>query len=265
MHNKRIITCTLLFLVPFFSCFEINLRPKTFLIQKALKELNAVLCTFEPCIIMLQHVAVGVDEGRNNGPQILINWHQQNAPVLLPAHFMIPPPWGTLLTTLTLANLLPTQCHTHCLPSAWYIEKQFSSVKKTLPQTAGCHQKLLWQTQARSRLQMSFPDMVSDSLCRNSLVLQTSCCISCVAGWSHGWSCREKCLMWRLWAGGITGGLLLWDWLDVLLMLVKRPQLTSQTTALDDNFCSYQGNCILPQNFKHQWHCVVYTTLSTGP
>ncbi len=33
--------------------------------------------------------------------------------------------------------------------------------------------------------QMSFPETVSDSLCRNSLVMQTDCCSSCLGGWSQ--------------------------------------------------------------------------------
>ncbi len=32
-------------------------------------------------------------------------------------------------------------------------------------------------------MQMSFPETVSDSLCRNSLVMQTDCCSSCPGGW----------------------------------------------------------------------------------
>ena len=32
---------------------------------------------------------------------------------------------------------------------------------------------------------MSFPEMVSDSLCRNSLVVQTHSFISCLGGWSQ--------------------------------------------------------------------------------
>ncbi len=34
-------------------------------------------------------------------------------------------------------------------------------------------------------MQMSFSEMVSDSLCRNSLVMQTDCCSSCLGGWSQ--------------------------------------------------------------------------------
>ncbi len=33
-------------------------------------------------------------------------------------------------------------------------------------------------------MQMSFPETVSDSLCRNSLVMQTDCC-RCLGGWSQ--------------------------------------------------------------------------------
>ncbi len=34
-------------------------------------------------------------------------------------------------------------------------------------------------------MQMSFPETVSDSLCRNSLVMQTDCCSSCLGSWSQ--------------------------------------------------------------------------------
>ncbi|XP_047667371.1 ribonuclease inhibitor-like [Tachysurus fulvidraco] len=34
-------------------------------------------------------------------------------------------------------------------------------------------------------MQMSFPEMVSDSLCRDSLVIQTDCCSSCLGVWSQ--------------------------------------------------------------------------------
>ncbi len=34
-------------------------------------------------------------------------------------------------------------------------------------------------------MQMSFPEMVSDSLCRNYLVMQTDCYSSCLGGWSQ--------------------------------------------------------------------------------
>ncbi len=33
-------------------------------------------------------------------------------------------------------------------------------------------------------MQISFPETVSESLCRHYLVMQTDCCSSCPAGWS---------------------------------------------------------------------------------
>ncbi len=34
-------------------------------------------------------------------------------------------------------------------------------------------------------MQMSFPETVYDSVCRNYLVMQTDCCSSCLGGWSQ--------------------------------------------------------------------------------
>ncbi len=34
-------------------------------------------------------------------------------------------------------------------------------------------------------MQMSFPETISDSLCKNDLVMQTDCCSSCPGGWSQ--------------------------------------------------------------------------------
>ncbi len=46
-----------------------------------------------------------------------------------------------------------------------------------------CNQvKTLMRTKS---MQMSLPEMVSDSLCRNSLVMQTDCCSSCPGVWSQ--------------------------------------------------------------------------------
>ncbi len=67
-------------------------------------------------------------------------------------------------------------------------------------------------------IQMSFPETVSDSLCRNSLVMQTDCCSSC-PGDCLRQSWRWRYWMWRSWAGVVTRGLRLWGRLDVLDVL----------------------------------------------
>ncbi len=49
--------------------------------------------------------------------------------------------------------------------------------------TTNCSQvEILMRT---TSMQMSLPKTVSDSLCRNSLVMQTDCCSSCPGGWSQ--------------------------------------------------------------------------------
>ncbi len=117
-----------------------------------------------------------------------------------PAHTITPPPpWATRSTALTSANRSPTRRHTRCLPSALYSENRDSSVKRTPLQSARRHRiwafahssRLLRRTAVRSR----DPDeddehadelpWVSDSLCRNYLVMQTDCCSSCLGGWSQ--------------------------------------------------------------------------------
>ncbi len=66
-----------------------------------------------------------------------------------------------------------------------------------------------------------FPETFSDSLCRNSLVMQTDCCSSCPGGCLR-WSKRWRCWMWRSWPGVVTHGLRFWGRLDVLPNSLKR-------------------------------------------
>ncbi len=101
---------------------------------------------------------------------------------------------------LTSANRSPKRRHTRCLPSALYSENRDSSVKRTPLQSARRHRNVSIclhksvtmmncsqvETPMRTTsMQMSFPEMVSDSLCRNTLVMQTDCCSSCPGGWSQ--------------------------------------------------------------------------------
>ncbi len=65
-------------------------------------------------------------------------------------------------------------------------------------------------------MQMSFPETVFESFCRNYLVMQTDCCSSCPGGWS------QTILAWRSWAGVVTRGLRLWGRLDVRPNSLKR-------------------------------------------
>ncbi len=94
----------------------------------------------------------------------------------------------------------------------------------------------MWTTS----MQMSLPETVSDSLCRNSLVMQTDCCSSCPVDWSQT---ILEVKMWRSWAGVFTRGLRLCGRLDVLpnslkriwrRLMVEKWTLNSRPTALVD-------------------------------
>jgi hypothetical protein len=105
---------------------------------------------------------------------------------------------------------------------------------------------------------MSFPETVSENLCRNSLVVQTHSFISCLVGWSVE-SCRLRSQMWRSWAGVVTHGLRLCGrsyskmTLDVAYNREVNIQFSGNISG--GHSCSQHANCTLPQNLRHLWHC----------
>ncbi len=119
------------------------------------------LCTdpynMGPCIIMLQHEVMVVDEWHNNGPQDLVTVSLciQNAinkmhlcslsiTYACPYHNPTATMGHTRSTTLTSANHSPTRHHKCSLPSALYSENRDSSVKRTPLQSARRH--WMWAT-----------------------------------------------------------------------------------------------------------------------
>ncbi len=114
-------------------------------------------------------------------------------------------------------------------------------------------------------MQMSFPETVSDSLCRTSLVMQTDCCSSCAGGWS------QTILEVKMLDVEVPG------WCGYTWSAVVRPvgctakfsetpletaygremniQLTGNSSG--GHSCSQHVNCTLPQNLRHLWHCAV--------
>ncbi len=117
-----------------------------------------------------------------------------------------------------------------------------------------------------TRMQMSFPETVSDSLCRNSLVMQTDCCSSCPGGWP------QTILEVKMLDVEVLG------WCGYTWSAVVRPvgctakfSETPLKTAYDREMnikfmgnssgghsCSQHANCTLPQNLRHLWHCAVW-------
>ncbi len=98
-------------------------------------------------------------------------------------------------------------------------------------------------------MQESFPEKVSDSLCRNALVMQTDCCSSCPGGWSQDdlggedAGCGGPGLVWIHVVCGCEAGWMycqiLWNALKLqkrlkLQFMVDKWTFNSQATALVD-------------------------------
>ncbi len=174
-----------------------------------------------PCIIMLQHEVMVVDEWHNNGPQDLVtvfhskcNQENVRCPWHTPAH-TITPTWATRSTTLTSANRSPTRRHTRCLPSALYTENRDSSVKRTPLQSARRH--WMWafthSSWLRRRTAVGSRPRWGRRACRwASLRRFLTVCAEIlwlckpiiasavrVADLRRFW--RWRCWMWRFWAG----------------------------------------------------------------
>ncbi len=127
------------------------------------QELCTDPCNMGPCIIMLQHELMVMDEWHNNGPQdfVTVSLCIQNAInkctcVLLSITYACPyhnptTTMGHSIHNVDIIKPLTTRRHTRCLPSALYSENRDSSVKRTPLQSA--RPPSMWEFAHSSRLQ----------------------------------------------------------------------------------------------------------------
>ncbi len=244
-------------------------------------------CNMGPCIIMLQHEVMFVDEWHNNGPPgsrhvslCIKNAINKMHLCSLSITWTPLPSWANLSTTLTSANRSPIRRHTvtAICPVQWnpgFMCEENTSSKCQMPLNVSiCPLKTVTTTNCSqvetpmrtTSMQMSFPETVSDSLCRNSLVMQTDCCSSCPGGWSQDdlggedAGCGGPGLVWLHVVCGCEAGWMycqiLWNSFGMAYGREINIKFTSNSSG--GHSCSQHTNCTLPQNLRHLWHCAVW-------
>ncbi len=159
------------------------------------QELCTDPCNMGPCIIMLQHEVMVVDEWHNNGPQDLVTVSLCIQKAINKMHLCL---WSITYTcpyhnpTATMGHLIhnvgiskllthtaPYMLSAICLYSEteiypWreYLSKEPDAIQcEHLPTQVGYDDELQsgQDPMRTTSMQMSFPETVSDSLCRNSI------------------------------------------------------------------------------------------------
>ncbi len=174
--------------------------------------------------------------------------------------------------TYTTPYMLSAICYVQWKPG--FIREENSSPKCQTPSNVSiCSLKSVTTTNfslvetpmRMMSMQMSFPETVSDSLCRNDLAIQTDCCSSCPGGWS------QTILEVKMLDVEVLG------WCDYTWSAVVRPvgctakfsemplkmaysreiKIQFMGNSFGGHSCSQHANCTLPQNVRHLWHCAV--------
>ena len=114
-------------------------------------------------------------------------------------------------------------------------------------------------------MQMSFPETVSDSLCRNPLVMQTDCCSSCLSGWSQTIfevnMLDVEVLGWcgYMWSAVVRPVGCTAKFSETPLETAYGREMNIQFTGKSSggHSCCQHANCTLPQNLRPLALCCV--------
>ncbi len=124
-------------------------------------------------------------------------------------------------------------------------------------------------------MQMSFPEMVSDSLYRNYLVMQTNCCSSCPGGWSQTIlevkMLNVEVLGWcgYTWSADVRTVGCTAKFSETPLETTYGREINIQFTGNSSggHSCSQHTNCTLPQNLRQlhilEWPFIVVSLRHT--
>ncbi len=107
-------------------------------------------------------------------------------------------------------------------------------------------------------MQMSFPETVSDSLCRNYLGMQTDCCSSCPGDWSQMIlevkMLDVEVLGWCGYTWSAVGCTAKFSETPLEMAYVREMNIQFTGNSFGGHSSSQHANCTLPQKL---WHCAV--------
>ncbi len=250
------------------------------------QELCTDPCNIGPCIIMLQHEVMVMDEWHNNVPQDLVTvslciqnainkMHLCSLSITYACPYHNPTAtMGHSIHNIDISKPLPyttpyslfTFCPVQGKPGL--IHEENTSPKCQTPSNVSiCHSSWLrWRTAVRPRPRWAcrwaslrrFLTVCAEILwlCKPIVAAAVR-----VAGLGRSW--RWRCWMWRSWAGVVTCGLVC----GCKTKFSETPLETAYGREMNIQFmgnssgghcCSQNANCTLLQNLQHLWHCAVW-------
>ena len=163
----------------------------------------------------------------------------------------------THTTPYTLAAICPVQLKPGFIREEWTSKVSICPLKSFT--TPNCSQ--VKSLVRRTSTPMRFPETVSDSLCRNSLLVQTQRFISCRCGWYQTIPQVKKLdVGWRgyTWSAVArpVGRTAKFSKTTLEKAYGREINITFSGNSSGGHSCSQHVNCTLPQNLRYLWQCV---------